>query len=289
VRRAADPSFTGDSIAGCLEGARAAQRHAAEEAERHASEARALAAVLHDLAGLTSALAAGVHQVRGLFEAEAARLSPEGRAGLAVELDALEEVVAHVRAVHVASRRGTHRDFARPQPMAPLVDAVVAMARGDLPAGVQLSAECPSDLWTCADAVDVRRILLNLVRNAAQAMDAAGMSGDVRVLVRGEGDEVVARVIDEGPGVPPEAADRIFDRCWTSKSDRGGQGLGLAICRELAGAHGGGIALDPRTVRGAAFELRLPRVRPEPWQAPDAAEVPLPAPQRSFFREHRGS
>jgi len=64
-------------------------------------------------------------------------------------------------------------------------------------------------------------------------------------------------VEDDGPGVSPGNAARVFDPFFTTARDRGGTGLGLAIVRALIAAHGGTIALVP-SARGAAFQIGLP-------------------------------
>src|SRR5690606_30876451 len=86
--------------------------------------------------------------------------------------------------------------------------------------------------------------------------------------------QVVLTVHDDGPGVPPEDAERIFQRFVrlddARSRDQGGTGLGLAIARDLAHRHGGTLTLTPRTL-GACFELRLPRA-PAPAEDDDHSE-----------------
>ncbi len=241
---------------------------AVAERDRRADEARRLAAAMHDVAGLLGAVAAGVHHVRELMEDEPG-LSAEGRAAVALELGALDEVLAHVRALH-AQARGERPQAGRPQRLVDLVDGVLAVLGADLSAGVRLASSCPTDVYTPADALDVWRILTNLVRNAVQAMADAALGGRVVVTVDAFDAEVVVRVADEGPGVPERLADRIFERRFTSRADRGGQGLGLAHSRELAFQCGGSLSLERRPGRGATFALRLPRC------LADGSEPPAP-------------
>lgn len=99
------------------------------------------------------------------------------------------------------------------------------------------------------DGVRIRQVIANLVTNALQA-------GEAGVLVRGRviGDVYEIVVEDEGPGVPPEDRDRIFEPFFTRT---GGTGLGLAIVRSIVEAHGGTIAYVPRE-GGAAMQVHLP-------------------------------
>ena len=100
----------------------------------------------------------------------------------------------------------------------------------------------------------LRQVLVNLVRNAAEAAGAGG-----RVVVRlseADGAAVVA-VEDSGPGVPADRRDRLFEPFFTTKPR--GTGLGLAVSRAIARAHGGDLAEVGVPGGGACFALRLPR------------------------------
>lgn len=102
------------------------------------------------------------------------------------------------------------------------------------------------------------RVLLNLVRNAAQALegnpDPASMQ--IRVTGRREGAVAILEVSDTGPGVPERARDHLFE-AFQSSSRTGGSGLGLAIAAELVRAHGGEITLVEGTI-GATFRIVIP-------------------------------
>ena len=109
------------------------------------------------------------------------------------------------------------------------------------------------------------RLVRNLIDNARSFSPAAA---GVRLLLTRQGDEVVLRVDDDGPGIQAGKEETIFDRFYTDRPDpgEGGErhsGLGLAISRDIARLHGGSIAASNRRgadggVPGARFELRLP-------------------------------
>ena len=100
----------------------------------------------------------------------------------------------------------------------------------------------------------LRQVLANLVRNAAEA---AGPGGRVTVRVIEEPGQVRVEVDDSGPGLDPASAARLFEPFFTTK-DRG-TGLGLAVSRAIARAHGGDVTGETRDGSGARFTLHLPR------------------------------
>ena len=105
-----------------------------------------------------------------------------------------------------------------------------------------------------ADAEAIRRALGNVLTNAVKF---APSRGRVRAEVRREGDRVLLRVEDNGPGIAEEDLPRLFDRFW--QSGRGaGTGLGLAIAKGLVEAHGGEIRVESTLGCGSAFEIVLP-------------------------------
>lgn len=110
-----------------------------------------------------------------------------------------------------------------------------------------------------ADAHALQQVLVNLVHNAAQAMPDGGR---VTVSSRlGETDAVEVTVTDQGPGVPAEERERIFDAFYTTKEPGAGTGLGLAVCKHLIAQHDGTITVDDGAGgRGARFRVVIPIV-----------------------------
>jgi signal transduction histidine kinase len=111
-----------------------------------------------------------------------------------------------------------------------------------------------------ADPDQLFRVLLNLVRNAAQALEGRPRSDvaaqQIRITGRREGTVAIVEVSDTGPGVPVKARDHLFEAFQTS-GRTGGSGLGLAIAAELVRAHGGEINLVEGTI-GATFRIAIP-------------------------------
>src|SRR4029077_6359466 len=110
-----------------------------------------------------------------------------------------------------------------------------------------------------ADPQLLHQALTNLIENAIKY---ACPGGEVRATAWQQDDEVGVTVADDGPGVPVEARERVFDRFYrvdhARGRDGGGSGLGLAICREIATAHGGRVWVDSEEGKGSEFSLALP-------------------------------
>ncbi len=105
------------------------------------------------------------------------------------------------------------------------------------------------------DGSKIRQVLLNLIQNAAEAMEDGG-TVTVRASDFPEGGGIVLAVQDDGPGIPPEQLKRVFEPFFSTKFS--GTGLGLAIARSLVEQHGGTLQVDSEVGRGTNFYLILP-------------------------------
>jgi len=160
-----------------------------------------------------------------------------------------------------------------------LVGPVLSRARRRDPQH-RIQARLDTDLPLLrVDAVLVVQLLDNLLDNARQH---AGRDVPVELLARRDGHVVCLEVQDRGPGVPPALQDRLFERFQRADtaaesadgSGRSGAGLGLALCRAIAQAHGGDIGWQARTGGGSRFVVRLPTQEAPaqpPADAPEAA------------------
>jgi signal transduction histidine kinase len=108
----------------------------------------------------------------------------------------------------------------------------------------------------------LQQVILNLVRNAAEAMD--GVSGRPRMLrvesAIYDSDNVLVAVEDSGTGIDPNDLDRIFDSFFTTKSQ--GMGMGLSICRSIIESHAGRLSASTVVDRGSVFSMKLPAYKP---------------------------
>ncbi len=198
---------------------------------------------------------------------------PEGRRAEAASL--LAAIRSQVDVLSTVTEE--YLRFARlpkPKPEAAAVGSVIEelgeFVRGDLQSrGVQLFVSIPEGLPTLRlDLGQIRQALLNLIRNAAEAMPSGG-TVTVRVkaisnfelrtsnsAIRNPESAIIIEVEDTGVGIPPENLHRIFEPFFTTKD--GGTGLGLAIARQIAADHGGILSCESAPGRGTTFRLILP-------------------------------
>lgn len=113
----------------------------------------------------------------------------------------------------------------------------------------------PDAVRVLADRVQIQQVLVNLLRNAAEAV-ADGDRRDILVSTRREGAMVRVSVADTGHGLDPAMASRLFEAFASGKAH--GMGLGLSICRTIIEAHGGRIAAEPGADCGTVFHFTLP-------------------------------
>jgi len=146
-----------------------------------------------------------------------------------------------------------HREICR---VADLVRTAVEAHAGALAKlQIELEIALPESLEVEVDRSRIERLFENLIGNSIDAMPGGGL---IRVSAGVENRWVMIQVADNGPGVAPEIADRLFQPFVTARK-HGGLGLGLAFARQTALDHGGDLWLDRSWAQGACFCLRLPR------------------------------
>ncbi len=107
-------------------------------------------------------------------------------------------------------------------------------------------------------AGQINQVFMNLMTNAAQALTHRD-NATITIETRGDQDGVEVRILDNGPGIPPEVLPRIWDPFFTTKDVGEGTGLGLSIVHELVERHGGIIECDTKVGEGTSFTVKLPR------------------------------
>jgi signal transduction histidine kinase len=153
-------------------------------------------------------------------------------------------------------------DFSRPvelqlreQDLRPVISDVLALAAEELSTHhVTLVSHLPSKpLMANIDADLLKQAVLNVVQNGAQAME---QGGKLEVALEEDRKTAVLRVVDEGPGIPEEIREKIFDLYFTTKS--AGSGIGLAMTYRILQFHHGSIEVKSEEGRGTEFLLRIP-------------------------------
>jgi len=145
-----------------------------------------------------------------------------------------------------------------------LVDEVLDHSTTEAGGNVVFYNEVTADLEADADREQLFRVLMNLLRNAAEAVEnkgavsiARGSGGKVRIRARHEDSHCIIEVADNGPGVPEKARAHLFE-AFRGSQRQGGTGLGLAIASELIRAHGGEVRLVDSPEPGTVFQISIP-------------------------------
>ncbi len=238
------------------------------ETALHDLEVRLTAALRQKdrLAGLGSAVAKISHDLRNMLTtAQLLADRIEASADPAVRRTAPKLVASLSRAISLCERTLTFgkAEELPPEPvvfaLAPLVAEVLENQRHAVTqdCAVEIAGDVPAELKVRADADQLFRVLSNLVRNAAQAIEAAGRPGAVTVRAREAEGRTEIRVSDTGPGLPQKARDNLFQP-FRGSVRQGGAGLGLVIASELVKGHGGVLSLEETGPRGSTFRISLP-------------------------------
>lgn len=123
----------------------------------------------------------------------------------------------------------------------------------------RLHIEAPADPRVNADPVALEHALENLLTNAVKY---SGEAREIHVGVGEQGGQAYLRVADEGPGVPPDLREKIFEEFFRADPEGEGAGLGLTLVRRIAEAHGGRVTVTGNVPRGAVFTIWLPKGDP---------------------------
>jgi signal transduction histidine kinase len=218
---------------------------------------------------LTSTLAHELNQPLGAignYVQGAIRRLRAGDANIDEIVAALEH--ARLQSDHAAKVVSRMREFVRtreprrePVIVADLVGGVIRLVEPEAQKHcVKLRLELPADLPKAfADRVMIEQVVLNLVKNAIEAMtDTLPASREVAIRARVDADNrLEIAVEDSGQGLSAEAQEQIFSPFFTTKPD--GMGIGLSICRSIVEYHDGGLFFTSHANGGARFWFTLPR------------------------------
>lgn len=178
--------------------------------------------------------------------------------------------IGRVTSIVKAMKRFSHASTAEmtPADLNEALETTLAVCRNEYKyvADIELTLD-DLPLVTC-NVGELNQVFLNLIINAAQAIgevaDGSARRGTIRIASRVVQDDVVIEVSDDGPGIPQELQDRIYEPFFTTKEIGQGSGQGLAIARTTMEQHGGSIECASGPGPGTTFTLRIPVQRPAP-------------------------
>jgi C4-dicarboxylate-specific signal transduction histidine kinase len=266
--------FQAAMIAGLLF-ERQARKRAAELADKARMEAGlyrenlAHLARVHTVGEMSTAIAHEINQplvaIKNYAVAARGRLTRNGTLGLVRAQELLDKIEAQ------ASRAGDvlrslramvkkHDPEATETELGELVAVVLKLVEtesrnANIRIQLTVSPELP---LVFVDGIQIQQVVLNLTRNAIEAIEEAGIASSIiKVAVAGTAkNEIAVSVSDCGPGIAPEDANHIFDPFYSTK--RGGLGVGLSISRAIVEAHGGRLSLATNEGGGCVFQFTLP-------------------------------
>lgn len=246
------------------------RQHTLVRSEKLVSLGTLLSGVAHELNNPLSNISTSAQILN-----EDPHADPEFRRQLLADIDRESQRAAKIvrSLLDYARERSFER---RPVNLAELVDETLRFLKTQRAPGIELKVDVPAELTIAADRPRLQQALLNLIKNALEAM---GDYGELAIAARrsSERDDsfpvfagncrageaaVDLTIADTGPGIPPEVLPRIFDPFFTTKPVGHGSGLGLFIVHEIIDEHGGCIGVENRPEGGTRFHIRLPLGEP---------------------------
>ncbi|GGB65677.1 sensor histidine kinase [Blastomonas aquatica] len=222
----------------------------------HLSRVNAMGTMATTLAHeLNQPLAAIGNYATGL--ARMAEAGPIDRENLGLALRGIQEatqragdIIQNLR--DLTRRRGPERTSFD---LGDAVSECIRLVQATVPPSIIITTEIAPDTRLAADRVQIQQVIINLLRNACDAVMATPVK-NVTVSTRTVDANLVVCICDSGAGVPVEVAERIFS--WSESSKEGGMGLGLSICRTIIEAHHGRIWLEDSGTGGSEFCFSMP-------------------------------
>lgn len=224
-----------------------------QQQRRLADLGLAVSKIVHDLRNMLASAQLFSDRISSLPDPAVQRFAPKLIAALDRAISFAQSTLAYGKPSEASPERRLVR-------LAAIVGDVAEVLGLENHQSVEWDNKVPADLEVDADPDQLFRVLLNLARNALEAMEGDASSAVVRRLsVEAERTGGVVRIVvrDTGPGLPKRAMEHLFQP-FQGSGRAGGTGLGLAISSELIKAHGGEIELIPVSGPGTAFAITVP-------------------------------
>jgi signal transduction histidine kinase len=226
-------------------------RTALNQKTRLAALGTAVSKVNHDLRNILATAHLVSERLESSADPEVRQVTPTLIRTIDRAIDLCTQTLAYGKAEEPAPRR-------RPVLLQDLVEEVRPSVGLPADGGVVWRDEVPAGFTLHVDRDQIFRVLLNLCRNAVQAM---GDAGELSISAGRADGRIAIEIADTGPGLPARARERLFEP-FTGSARAGGTGLGLVIARDLVRAHGGDLSLARSGPEGTTFRVELPDGKP---------------------------
>jgi two-component system, LuxR family, sensor kinase FixL len=211
-----------------------------------------VSALSHEVTQPLAAMANYISGARRLFAAENQAGAEHAVERIAEQVERARQIIQRLRDL---VRKGVTERRAENLPQT--IEEASALALLGVGPGLKLKIQVAEDaVEAVIDRVQIQQVLMNLMRNAVEAM-AGSEQRELTVSVVRAGEMVEICVADIGPGLPEQVRARLFEPFVTTKPD--GMGVGLSVCRTIVEAHGGELRGEDRVGGGTVFRLTIPR------------------------------
>ncbi|HJW40304.1 MAG TPA: HAMP domain-containing sensor histidine kinase, partial [Rhizomicrobium sp.] len=223
-----------------------------QQKNRLAALGQAVARIQHDLRNILANAQLASDRLSAVDDPVVKKLAPR----LVSAIDRAVSLATNTLRYGRADERAPQR---RALPLSPLVAeaAEAAIEARIAPVDVRFDNDIDASIEIDADAEQLYRLVLNVLRNAVEALVEQGVPGRICASAERIGQRVILEISDTGPGIPETLRPRLFQPFATT-ARAGGSGLGLAIARDLARAHGGDISLVSSDPTGTVFRVEIP-------------------------------
>jgi signal transduction histidine kinase len=243
------------------------------QAERMVTLGLAAGSIAHDI---TSPLASLLNNLDGL-EADLEQLTGElpeaSRAELPLgemqdQLSDCKLAANDISRILQAVRRSIQdQNLLEPVHLADVVQTAMQLIHSTVHNKARVQVSCDRKVWVQGDAPALVQLLVNLLVNAAKAIEGGPASGNkIELDVYASDAWAVMRIRDTGCGMDPGLKARIFEPLFTTRTDSGGTGLGLSIVKRAVERHNGEILVESQTGRGTDFTVKIPRLDNTPHE-----------------------
>jgi PAS domain S-box-containing protein len=231
-------------------------------ADRLAALGTMAAGVAHEINNPLAFMLLGLDAIQRHFDVDGSIDEEAVRATMEDVRHGVERIASIARQLHTFSRGEEESPVSRATDLVAVLERVCRMVAREVHYHGTLDRRFDSLPPVRGDMGRLEQVFLNILLNAAQALDATRSDGRVQVVARSDGDRVVVTVSDNGGGISAENLGRVFDPFFSTKPIGSGTGLGLSICHTIITQIGGEIAIESRAGAGTSVKVTLPVADP---------------------------